>query len=49
MNDHSFESEDSVFESLIRQEELAQITYGSSNTLKTKLPAGMIEHEVYIL
>jgi len=49
MNDHSFDHEDSVFENLIRHEELAAITYASSNYLKEKLPAGMTEHEVYIL
>ena len=41
MNDHSFDHEDSVFYNLIRQEELASITYGSSNSMHDKLPKGM--------
>ena len=49
MNDHSFDHEDSVFYNLIRQEELASITYGSSNSMHDKLPKGMHQHDVYIL
>lgn len=49
MNNHSFEHEDSIYHNLIRQEELASITYGLSNSMHDKLPKGMHEHEVYIL
>ena len=46
MNDHTFEHEDSIYHNLIRQEELASITYGLSNSMHDKLPKGMHEHEV---
>ena len=49
MNEHSFDHEDSVFESLIRHEELASVTYKNSNYIKETLPRGMTDHEVYIL
>lgn len=49
MNDHEFDSEDLVFESLIRHEELATISYGVENSLVDLLPAGMNQHDVYIL
>ena len=49
MNDHSFAHEDAVFESLIRHEELANISYSASNSLRELLPKGMSDHEVYIL
>ena len=48
MNDHTFEHEESIFESLIRHEELAKVTYGT-NAVRELLPVGMREHEVYIL
>lgn len=49
MNDHSFDVEDSVFDSLIRHEELASITYLSQTPNKTTMPRGMETHDVYIL
>lgn len=49
MNNHSFDHEDSVFYNSIRQEELASIKYGSSNSMHDKLPMGMLEHDIYIL
>ena len=49
MNNHSFDHEDRVFDNLIRQEELASIRYGLSNSMHDKLPLGMHEHDVYIL
>jgi len=44
MNDHSFDS--NVADHLIRNEELAEITYSA---YKDTLPAGMTTHDVYIL
>ena len=41
MNNHSFDHEDRVFDNLIRQEELASIRYGLSNSMHDKLPSGM--------
>jgi len=49
LNDHSFDNENTVFKNLIRQEELAVVTYALSNYLGEILPAGMTEHEIYIL
>lgn len=49
MNDHAFDQEESVFESLIRHEELATITYLSQTPNKTLMPKGMETHDVYIL
>ena len=49
LSSHSFDHEDSVFAQLIRQEELAKVTYGASNSLRELLPTGMTEHEIYIL
>jgi len=52
MSDHSFDHEDSVFENLVRHEEIAKITYNSkslSNKEKWSLPLGMNTHDVYIL
>lgn len=48
MNKHEFDHEDSVFENLIRHEELATIVY-DSHVEKDLLPLGMTEHDVYIL
>ena len=49
LNDHSFDHENTVFKNLVRQEELAVVTYASSNYLGEILPAGMTDHEIYIL
>lgn len=49
MNEHTFDQEETVFESLIRHEELAKITYAADNYLGDLLPVGMTEQEVYIL
>ena len=45
MNDHSFD-DSNVSDHLIRNEELAEITYSA---YKDTLPAGMQTHDVYIL
>lgn len=49
MNEHSFADEESVFASLIKHEELANITYEVANSLNEVLPLGMTQHDVYIL
>ena len=50
LNDHSFGHEEQLFESLIRNEELAPISYKSTMEKKSGfLPAGMDQHDVYIL
>ena len=50
LNDHSFEHEEKLFESLIRKEELATISYKSTVEKKSGfLPSGMEQHDVYIL
>ena len=49
LNEHSFDDEDLVFESLIRHEELATVSYAHNNYLKESVPLGMKNHDVYIL
>lgn len=49
MNDHLFDQEETVFDSLIRHEELASITYLSQTPNKKFVPLGMEVHDVYIL
>ena len=51
MNNHDFDHEESIFENLMRHEELASITYGIYNSMNAddKLPLGMTKHDVYIL
>ena len=49
MNEHSFDHEESVFENLIKHEELASIKYLSQTPNKSFVPLGMESHDVYIL
>ena len=50
LNGHFFQDEESVFNSLIRHEELATISYKATFSKKDGyLPLGMEEHDVYIL
>ena len=49
MNEHSFDHEETVFENLIKHEELASIKYLSQTPNKNFVPPGMESHDVYIL
>ena len=49
MNDHTFDTDESVFDNLIRHEELASVTYLSQTPNRNLVPRGMETHDVYIL